>query len=94
MIVKPTDSAGSKGVTRVDSINEYEAAVKYAFEKSIKGHIIVEQYLEKVGCSSDTDSFLLDGKFRFMSFWTQIETRFINLWMQLTNLFGASNLVF
>jgi len=68
MIVKPTDSAGSKGVTRVDSISEYEAAVKYAFEKSIKGHIIVEQYLDKVGCSSDTDSFLLDGKFRFMSF--------------------------
>lgn len=68
MIVKPTDSAGSKGVTRVDSIEEYEAAVRYAFEKSIKGNIIVEQYLEKVGCSSDTDSFLLDGKFRFMSF--------------------------
>lgn len=68
MIVKPTDSAGSKGVTRVDSISEYEAAIKYAFEKSIKGHIIVEQYLDKVGCSSDTDSFLLDGKFRFMSF--------------------------
>lgn len=68
MIVKPTDSAGSKGVTRVDSINKYEMAVKYAFEKSIKGHIIVEQYLDKVGCSSDTDSFLLDGKFRFVSF--------------------------
>ncbi len=68
MIVKPTDSAGSKGVTRVDSIEEYEAAVRYAFEKSIKGNIIVEQYLEKVGCSSDSDSFLLDGKFRFMSF--------------------------
>ena len=68
MIVKPTDSAGSKGVTRVDSISEYEAAVKYAFEKSIKGHVIVEQYLDKVGCSSDTDSLLLDGKFVFMSF--------------------------
>ena len=68
MIVKPTDSAGSKGVTRVDSISEYEAAIKYAFEKSIKGHVIVEQYRDKVGCSSDTDSFLLDGKFRFMSF--------------------------
>ena len=68
MIVKPTDSAGSKGVTRVDRIEDYEDAVKYAFAKSIKGHIIVEQYLEKVGCSSDTDSFLLDGKFRFVSF--------------------------
>lgn len=68
MIVKPTDSAGSKGVTRVDRIEDYAEAVKYAFEKSIKGLIIVERYLEKVGCSSDTDSFLLDGKFRFMSF--------------------------
>ena len=68
IIVKPTDSAGSKGVTRVDSLPEYEAAVRYAFEKSIKGHIIVEQFLEKIGCSSDTDSFLLDGQFRFMSY--------------------------
>ena len=68
MIVKPTDSAGSKGVTRVDRIEDYEAAVKHAFDKSIQGHIIVEQYLEKIGCSSDTDSFLLDGQFRFVSF--------------------------
>ena len=68
MIVKPTDSAGSKGVTRVDSLADYEKAVRYAFEKSIKGNIIVEQYLEKVGCSSDTDSFLLDGQLRFVSF--------------------------
>ena len=68
MIVKPTDSAGSKGVTRVDRTEDYAKAVEYAFEKSIKGHVIVEQYLDKVGCSSDTDCFLLDGKFRFMSF--------------------------
>ena len=68
MIVKPTDSAGSKGITRVDSTDRYENAVRFAFSKSIKGNIIVEQYLEKVGCSSDTDCLLLDGQFRFMSF--------------------------
>ena len=68
MIVKPTDSAGSKGITRVDTLDQYEAALRFAFEKSIKGNIIVEQYLEKVGCSSDTDSFLQDGKWRFVSF--------------------------
>lgn len=68
MIVKPTDSAGSKGITRVDSLDQYEMAVRFAFSKSIKGNIIVEQYLEKLGCSSDTDCFLLDGKFKFMSF--------------------------
>lgn len=68
VIVKPTDSAGSKGVTRVDSMTEFVAAVAEAKDKSISGHIIIEKFLEKVGCSSDTDSFLLNGKFVFMSF--------------------------
>lgn len=68
MIVKPTDSAGSKGVTRIDSLEEYEVAVDYAFEKSISGTIIVEEFIDKVGCSSDTDSFLLNGELKFVSF--------------------------
>lgn len=68
MIVKPTDSAGSKGVTRVDKIEDYEAAVDYAFSKSISGHIIVEEFIDKVGCSSDTDSFLFNGELKFVSF--------------------------
>lgn len=68
MIVKPTDSAGSKGVTRIDSLEEYAVAVDYAFEKSISGTIIIEEFIDKVGCSSDTDSFLLNGELKFVSF--------------------------
>ena len=68
MIVKPTDSAGSKGVTRIDGIENYADAVDYAFEKSISGTIIVEEFIDKVGCSSDTDSFLLNGELKFVSF--------------------------
>lgn len=68
MIVKPTDSAGSKGVTRIDSLANYEEALDEAFDKSISGHIIVEEFIEKAGCSSDTDSFLQDGQLRFVSF--------------------------
>ena len=68
MIVKPTDSAGSKGVTRIDSYEAYEAALDEAFDKSISGHVIVEEFIEKAGCSSDTDCFLLDGQLRFVSF--------------------------
>lgn len=68
MIVKPTDSAGSKGVTRVDRIEDYENAVDYAFSKSVSGHIIVEEFIDKMGCSSDTDSFLLNGELKFVSF--------------------------
>ncbi len=68
MIVKPTDSAGSKGVTRVDRIEDYSAALDEAFKKSISGNVIIEEFIEKKGCSSDTDSFLLDGELRFVSF--------------------------
>lgn len=68
VIVKPTDSAGSKGVTRVDGEEDLEAALACAFEHSIKGRVIVEEFIEKLGCSSDTDSFSVDGKLAFVSF--------------------------
>ena len=68
MIVKPTDSAGSKGVTRIDNLADYRSALEEAFSKSISGHVIVEQFIEKHGCSSDTDSFLLDGELKYVTF--------------------------
>lgn len=71
LIVKPTDSAGSKGCTRVDSEDELMAAITYAFKYTISGHIIIEEFLEKKGCSSDTDSYAQDGKLRFVSFCAQ-----------------------
>lgn len=71
VIVKPTDSAGSKGVTRVDKKSQLKAAVEHAFDKSLSGHIIIEDYIEKQGCSSDTDSFSVDGKLKFVSFNSQ-----------------------
>lgn len=70
-IVKPTDSAGSKGVTRVDSIEELEPALQYAFEHSLSKRIIVEEFIEKQGCSSDTDCFSVDGELKFVSFSAQ-----------------------
>ena len=71
LIVKPTDSAGSKGCTRVDSEDELMAAITYAFKYTISGHIIIEEFLEKKGCSSDTDSYAQDGKLKFVSFSAQ-----------------------
>ena len=71
IIVKPTDAAGSKGVTRVDNAEQLKAAVDYAFDKSLSGHIIIEDFIEKQGCSSDTDSFSVDGKLKFVSFCAQ-----------------------
>jgi len=71
VIVKPTDSAGSKGVTRVDRLEDLRPALEYAMEHSISGHIIVEEFIEKAGCSSDTDSMSIDGQLAFVSFCAQ-----------------------
>lgn len=71
VIVKPTDAAGSKGVTRVDNPEELKPALEYAMDHSISGHIIVEEFIEKQGCSSDTDSMSVDGKLVFVSFCAQ-----------------------
>lgn len=71
VIVKPTDAAGSKGVTRVDKPEDLRPALEYAMKHSISGHIIVEEFIEKKGCSSDTDSFSVNGKLVFVSFCAQ-----------------------
>ena len=71
VIVKPTDAAGSKGVTRVDKAEDLRPALEYAMKHSISGHIIVEEFIDKQGCSSDTDSMSVDGKLVFVSFCAQ-----------------------
>ena len=71
LMVKPTDSAGSKGVTRVDKEDSLKEALEYAFKHSIKGNIIVEEFIEKQGCSSDSASFSVNGELQFVSFSAQ-----------------------
>ena len=68
--MKPTDSAGSKGCSRVDSENELQKALDYAMEHSIGKHIIVEEFIEKV-----FDVFSLCG----------YGTECVWLWLQLQN---------
>ena len=68
VIVKPVDSAGSKGCSRVDRIEDLVAAVEYARSESHNGRIIIEQFLEKAYASSDTDSFSINDELVFCSF--------------------------
>ncbi len=71
VIVKPTDSAGSKGVSRVDGEEDLREALGNALAHSISGKIIVEEFIEKVGCSSDSDCFSVNGELKFVSFSAQ-----------------------
>lgn len=71
VIVKPVDSAGSKGVTRVDEVEDLVAAAEHAIKFSKTGRFIVEEFIEKKGCSSDSDCFSIDGKLVLASFSNQ-----------------------
>ena len=71
VIVKPVDSAGSKGVSRVDSPDDLRPAFDNAKSHSFSGKVIIEEFIEKQGCSSDSDCFSVDGKLEFVSFSAQ-----------------------
>ncbi len=71
VIVKPTDSAGSKGVKRVDKETELRSAAENAFANALKGKIIIEDFIEPEGCTSDSDSFSVNGEMKFITFSAQ-----------------------
>lgn len=71
VIVKPVDSAGSKGVTKVESPDKLKAAAQFAIRFSKTDSFIVEEFIQQKGYSSDTDSFSIDGKLVFVSFSNQ-----------------------
>ena len=71
VIVKPVDSAGSKGVTKVEKPSQLEQSIKYALRFSHCNEFIIEEYITQKGFSSDTDSFSINGELKFVSFSSQ-----------------------
>ena len=62
MIVKPVDSAGSKGVSCVNCEDDLKNAISVALEKSIKKQVILEEFLVPEGFPTDCDSFIINGE--------------------------------
>ena len=72
VIVKPVDSAGSKGVTRVDAPNDLEHAINYALYNSPSHQFIIEDFLEKDGYSHGNECFVVNGELKYNAFYDQI----------------------
>lgn len=72
VIVKPVDSAGSKGVTKVDSPENLTVAIETALHGSHSGHFIIEDFLTFEGYHSSTDPFTVDGELRFITYSDQL----------------------
>ena len=71
VIVKPTDSSSSKGVTKVNHPEELQSSIKYALSFSPSHEFIIEDYIQQKGYASDSDCFSVDGVLKFVSFNSQ-----------------------
>lgn len=71
VIVKPVDSAGSKGVSKIDKLEDLPRAISHALEESHNGQFIIEDFLEKKGLSSGSESFYVDGELKYNAFYDQ-----------------------
>lgn len=62
VMVKPVDSAGSRGCTRVDTIAQLAGAIDMAIDNGHNGAVIIEDFLTFESHHSSTDPFTIDGK--------------------------------
>ena len=72
VIVKPVDSAGSKGVSRVNTVKDLPLAISNALEVSHKKQFIIEDFLELDGYQSSADCFSIDEKLVYADYSDQL----------------------
>ncbi|WP_456383347.1 ATP-grasp domain-containing protein [Hydrogenimonas sp.] len=65
VIVKPVDSSGSKGVSKIENREELERAFNYALEFSREKKVAVEEFFVRAGYQVAGDGFIVDGKLVF-----------------------------
>ena len=68
VIVKPVDSSGSKGITKLERNEDLVACVKKAFGFSRCKRIIMEEFVESVGAPLAGDGFSVNGNLAFWAF--------------------------
>ena len=72
VIVKPTDSAGSKGCIKVDKPEDLKEAIEAAISESHSSKYIIEDFLCFEGYHSSADIFVAEGKIEFITFSDQL----------------------
>lgn len=68
VIIKPTDSSGSKGVIKCSNLEDIENSFNYSMSFSRCKRVIVEEYIEKFGYQIAGDGLSIDGKLVFRCF--------------------------
>ena len=64
-IVKPVDSSGSKGVTKITTPEQLNSAFEYALQFSREKKVTVEEFFVRDGYQVAGDGFVVNGKLAF-----------------------------
>ena len=68
VIIKPVDSSGSKGITKLNDVSKLKEQIEYALSFSRAKRFIIEEFIERDGNQIIGDGFSVNGKFVFMCF--------------------------
>lgn len=68
VMVKPVDSSGSKGITKIYEIDELEKAIEYALSFSRDKRVVIEEYVESYLDPINGDGFSINGELVFSCF--------------------------
>ena len=71
VVVKPSDSSGSKGVTKLLNMERFDRSFESAMGYSRMKTIVVEDFIEKATYEMDGDGFVWQGKLAFRCFGNQ-----------------------
>jgi len=66
IFVKPVDSSGSKGITRINAEDNVETAYNYALSYSRNGGIIIEEEIKGKGSHIHGEAFFYQGELKFL----------------------------
>lgn len=68
VMVKPVDSSGSKGITKLSDAGGLEEAVREALSYSRAKRFLIEEFIDKKGHQISGDAFSVDGVLAFHCF--------------------------
>ncbi|MFY0741958.1 ATP-grasp domain-containing protein [Solibacillus silvestris] len=68
VMIKPVDSSGSKGISKIDTIDLLKEKASHALEFSKAKRFLIEEYIENYGPHVGGDGFCVNGQLVFRCF--------------------------
>lgn len=88
--IKPVDSSGSKGVTKLTNMSDFDEAFSHALTYSREKLIVVEEAIERVGYQIDSDIFFYNGEPAFWIWGDQHQDKYCHQFAPIGISFPSS----